>query len=74
VPLAVGRAAEGPALGAAILAQVGCGVVPGLVDAVAASVPRPAEAVAPSSELVELYRSAHARYRALYPALKAALA
>jgi sugar (pentulose or hexulose) kinase len=49
---------------------VGCGVAPGLAEAVAASVPRPAEAAAPDPDLVELYRSAHARYRALYPALR----
>ncbi len=72
VPLATGAAAEGPALGAAILAQVGSGVAPDLARAVAASVPARPAATAPEPELVHLYRIAQRRFRALYPALKAA--
>lgn len=72
VPLATGTAAEGPALGAAILAQVGSGVMPNLRRAVAAAVAAPIAAPAPSPELTEIYRAAQVRYRALYPALKAA--
>jgi xylulokinase len=72
VPLATGTAAEGPALGAAILAQVGAGVAPDLAHAVAAAVPAPNRAPPAPPELVALYCSAQLRYRALYPALKAA--
>jgi xylulokinase len=73
VPLAVGRSAEGPALGAAILALVGTGVAPDLRTAVAAAVPRPGAATRPDPELVGLYQTVHARFRALYPALKPVL-
>ena len=72
VPLATGTAAEGPALGAAILAQVGSGVTPDLGRAVAAAVAAPSAASPPPAELVTIYRAAQSRYRALYPALKAA--
>jgi xylulokinase len=71
VPLSTGSAAEGPALGAAILAQVGIGVAPDLAAAVARAVSPPSAAAPPAPELVAVYREAHARYRALYPALKA---
>ena len=72
VPLATGTTAEGPALGAAILAQVGGGVAPNLASAVAAAVPSPTPAPPAEPELVALYQAAHRRFRALYPALKAA--
>ena len=70
VPLATGTAAEGPALGAAILAQVGSGVTPDLGRAVAAAVAAPSAASPPPAELVTIYRRS-SRYRALYPALRA---
>jgi xylulokinase len=72
VPLATGTAAEGPALGAAILAQVGTGVAPDLASAVAAAVAPSAPAAPPPPDMVATYRTAQQRYRALYPALKAA--
>jgi xylulokinase len=72
VPLATTTAAEGPALGAAILAQVGTGVAADLAAAVAASVPTPEPPAPPDARLVELYRAAHGRFRALYPALRGA--
>ncbi|HEX6011444.1 MAG TPA: xylulokinase [Geminicoccaceae bacterium] len=72
VPLTAGTAAEGPALGAAILAQVGAGVQPDLAGAVAAAVLAPPPARAADSALIERYRALHARYRRLYPALKTA--
>lgn len=72
VALATGTAAEGPALGAAILAQVGAGVAPDLARAVASAVPAPATATPPPPDMVATYRAAQSRYRALYPALKAA--
>ena len=72
VPLSIGGTAEGPALGAAILAQVGGGVAADLTAAVAAAVPHPAPGETPEAELVDTYRQAQIRYRALYPALRAA--
>jgi xylulokinase len=61
--------AEGAAYGAALLAAVGAGWYPSVEEATAAVVE-----VVPSalpSEDVDLYREAHLRYQALYPALKA---
>ena len=72
VPLATGTAAEGPALGAAILAQVGAGVAPSLAAGVAAAVGPAVAAAPPDPDLVAAYRTAQLRFRALYPALKAA--
>jgi xylulokinase len=71
-PVTLGTAAEGPALGAAILAQVGAGLHPDLASAVAAAVPPAPPAAMAEKNLVERYRAAYRRYRALYPALKAA--
>ena len=66
VPLATGTAAEGPALGAAILAQVGSGVTPDLGRAVAAAVAAPTAASPPPAELVDdLSRGSVALPRAL---------
>ena len=72
VPLATAAAAEGPALGAAILAQVGTGVAADLAAAVSAATPRPEPPAPPEAGLVELYLTAHERFRKLYPALRAA--
>jgi xylulokinase len=72
VPVTAGTAADGPALGAAILAQVGAGVQPDLASAVKAAAAPPSPALRADPELSEHYRQLHARYRALYPALKAA--
>ena len=71
VPLAVGRSTDGPALGAAILAQVGTGIAPDLRTATAAAVPAPDADPPPDAGLVRLYAEVHARFRALYPALRA---
>ena len=72
VPLTSVSAGDGPALGAAILAQVGAGLHPSLADAVRAAVPAAAAPVPSDPDLVERYRAQHRRYVALYPALKAA--
>jgi xylulokinase len=72
VPLTTATAAEGPALGAAILAQVGAGLHPDLPSAVRAAVPPAPELQAAEADLMERYAALHTRYRALYPALKAA--
>lgn len=71
-PLAPATAADGPALGAAILAQVGAGLAPDLASAVRTAVPPPAAPGQPEPALAAAYEALHARYRALYPALKAA--
>ncbi|MFZ1426981.1 MAG: xylulokinase [Geminicoccaceae bacterium] len=72
VPLSSVAAGDGPALGAAILAQVGATLHPDIAAAVAAAVPAAASAVPSDPVLAERYRRMHARYMALYPALKAA--
>ncbi len=71
-PLTSVTAADGPALGAAILAQVGAGLHPDLSAAVAAAVPPAPPAVSGDPALVESYQSRYRRYVSLYPALKAA--
>jgi len=71
-PVTPVAAAEGPALGAAILAQVGAGLHPDLASAVRAAVAKPAPPKPLDPELVARYRTAGARWRALYPALKGA--
>ena len=72
VPLATGSAADGPALGAAILAQVGSGVATSLADGVAAAVPPAGVTTTVDPALAAIYRAAHGRHRALYPALREA--
>ncbi len=72
VPLTSVAAGDGPALGAAILAQVGAGLHQDLATAVRAAVPPPGAATAGDPALADRYRALHRRYVALYPALKAA--
>jgi xylulokinase len=71
-PLTTVTAADGPALGAAVLAQVGAGLRADLSSAVGAAVPPAPPATPGAPALVERYRSLYRRYVALYPALKAA--
>ena len=59
---------EGAAYGAALLAAVGAGWHASVEEAAAAVVE--VEPAAQPSDHVDLYREAHARYQALYPALK----
>ena len=61
VPLTSVSAGDGPALGAAILAQVGAGLHPSLADAVRAAVPAAAAPVPSDPDLVERYRAQHRR-------------
>jgi xylulokinase len=70
--LAAPATEEGPALGAAILARVGAGMDRDLATAVARVARTDAEPVDPDRALEDACRALHARYRALYPALKAA--
>jgi xylulokinase len=62
---------EGAAYGAALLGGVAGGVWPDVDAAVAATV-APRETIDPVAEWIEPYRRARERYRALYPALRAA--
>ena len=61
---------EGAAYGAALLGGVAGGVWRDVGEAVAATV-RPTGQITPVPEWVEPYRDARARFRALYPALRA---
>ena len=60
---------QGAAFGAALLAGVGVGVWPGVVEA-AWSVVRETDSVSPSPDAA-VYQDCYLRYRELYPALKA---
>jgi xylulokinase len=61
---------EGAAFGAAILGGVAAGTWDDVHAAVAATV-RPRERIEPVPEWVDVYRERRARFRALYPALRA---
>jgi len=71
VPLELTESEEGSALGAALLGGVAGGVFADVDDAVDRCV-RVTSTVEPDPAWHEVYRSAHERYRALYPALSAA--
>ncbi len=60
---------EGPALGGAILAAVGCGEFPDVKSAADAIV-RVTETIEPEPELAEKYEAAYSRFTKMYPALK----
>ncbi|MDD6194224.1 MAG: xylulokinase [Lachnospiraceae bacterium] len=60
---------EGPALGAAMLAAVGCGVFPSVEEAAQAIV-RVVDVIQPKPDLVEKYQDRYQTFRQLYPALK----
>lgn len=72
-PAEVVSSAEGPAFGAALLAGVGAGLYPSVEEACQATI-RSGERVEPSVGGVAAYARAYARYRRLYPALKAIFA
>jgi xylulokinase len=63
---------EGPALGAAILAAVGCGLQPDLASAVRAAVRAGGAPTVPEPALARRYRDLHRRWARLYPALREA--
>ena len=69
LPLERTAADEGAAFGAALLGGVAAGTWADAGEAVAATV-RPADVTEPVEEWVEPYREAHARFRALYPAIR----
>ena len=60
---------EGPALGGAMLAAVGCGEYASVEDAAAAIV-RVVDTVEPETELVAKYEQRYQTFRKIYPALK----
>ncbi len=70
LPLLPSRAAEGPALGAAMLAGIGTGLFDSYETAVARCVPHPEAAIEADAQAVAVYREGLARYRRLYPALR----
>ena len=63
------EAEEGPAMGGAMLAAVGCGVWKDVKEA-AAAVVRVSGTEEPDAELVKLYEERYRTFRKIYPALK----
>lgn len=62
--------AEGPALGAALLAAVGTGAYPSVAEACRAAIAT-RDSIEPQPAATEIYNRFYPVYRALYPALKA---
>lgn len=60
---------EGPALGGAMLAAVGCGVYH-TVEEAARAIVRVSDTISPEPQLVEAYEKHYATFRQVYPALK----
>lgn len=60
---------EGPALGAAILASVGCGEYENLKEAIN-NIVNVVDVISPDPELVEKYEEKYNMYKNLYPAIK----
>lgn len=60
---------EGPSLGGAMLAAVGCGAYKD-VEAAAAAITKVKETVEPDPELVARYRERYEKWKTYYPALK----
>lgn len=60
---------EGPALGAAMLAAVGCGAYPD-VETVAEKVVKVIDTIEPEADLVQKYEERYQEFRKIYPAVK----
>ncbi len=60
---------EGPALGAAMLAAVGCGEYPD-VETIAKKVVRVVETIEPDPEIVARYEEKYNKFRIIYPTVK----
>ena len=60
---------QGPALGGAMLAAVGCGEYPDVKSA-AERIVRVKETIKPEKELVQKYEAQYQRFRLMYPAVK----
>ena len=69
-PLSVIGADGGPGFGACLLAMVGCGAYPSIVDAAEAVVPRPSERIEPDAGASARYEERYRAFCAVYPALK----
>ena len=61
---------EGPALGGAMLAAVGCGEYPD-VETIAEKIVKVIDTVEPEEELVEKYEERYQKFRKIYPTVKA---
>ncbi|GHE02164.1 carbohydrate kinase [Defluviimonas sp. 20V17] len=70
LPVAVPASRDGPSVGAAVLAAMGAGHFASIDDGIAAMV-KPDRRFEPRPREAALYDDIYARYRALYPALKA---
>jgi len=68
--LALPETEQGPGLGAAMLAAVGCGVYPNVKAAADAAVKPAADITEPEAELSALYEERYRVFCSLYPALK----
>lgn len=60
---------EGPALGGAMLAAVGCGEYPD-VETIAEKLVKVVDTIEPEPELVAKYEERYQQFRKLYPAVK----
>ena len=60
---------EGPALGAAILASVGCGEYPD-VETAAEQIVHVIETIEPEEDLVAKYEERYQKFQKIYPAIK----
>lgn len=63
------EAEEGPALGGAMLAAVGCGVYSS-VEEIAQKLVKVKETVEPDPEIVDLYNQRYEIFKSIYPTLK----
>lgn len=69
LPLWITASEQGPAMGAAMLAMVGCGVYPTVKDACRAIV-RVEREILPTPSLAEKYEKRYRTFRKIYPACK----
>ena len=60
---------EGPALGGAMLAAVGCGEYPD-VETIAEKLVKVVDTVEPEDELVAKYEEKYQKFKKIYPAVK----
>ncbi|MEE1109962.1 MAG: FGGY-family carbohydrate kinase, partial [Lachnospiraceae bacterium] len=73
IPLDLPVTEQGPGYGGAVLAMVGCGVYPD-VEAAVKKLVKVKETVMPDPELTAAYEERYAKFRKIYPALKATFA
>ncbi|WP_439123868.1 FGGY-family carbohydrate kinase [Marivita sp.] len=73
IPVRIPESTDGPTLGSAILAAHGAGHFASIDDGIAAMV-KPGRVIEPNPKAVQEYEDIYARYLAIYPALRGALA